>query len=184
MLPESRHVARLLLKNVSPEQWNEAIIDKNILQKRSPATAIRQARLIRKRLELMKPALWKLVAEGNKDVATQALLAAAVKHSCLLGDFLYHVVRERWKTFERHLTNTDWNRFIETCSQAEPQILEWSESTRAKLKQVVFRILAEARYLESTRSLKLQPVAIIPEVKNYLIKNSEDYVLKCMKVAE
>lgn len=182
LLPESRHVAQLLLKNVNSEEWNKAIIRDNILQKRSPATARRQANLIRNRLKLMGPVLWKLVAEGNKEVATQALLAAALKHSCLLGDFMYQTVRERWQTFERRITATDWNRFMEMCTQAEPHIFEWSESTMAKLRQVIFRILAEARYLESTRSLKLLPVSIVPEVRSYLINNSEDYVLRCMDV--
>ena len=36
--------------------------------------------------------LWKLVRDGSGTVATQACLAAAVKHSALLGDFLDLVV--------------------------------------------------------------------------------------------
>ena len=182
MLRESRRIAQLLLNEVSPEEWNEAILQKNILQKRSPATARRQARLIRSRLELMKSDLWKLIAKGDKEMATQALLAAAIKHSCLLGDFMYQIARERWQTFEKYVRTSDWNKFIEICAQSEPHILKWSDSTMAKLRQVIFRILAEARYLESTRSLKLLPVSIVPEVRSYLINNSEDYVLRCMDV--
>jgi len=182
MVPESRHIARLLLMDVNPKEWHKAIFQDNILQKRSPATAERQANLIRSRLKLMKPSLWKLVAEGNKEVATQALLAAAIKHCRLLSDFMDQIVRERWLTFERRLSATDWNRFIEICVQIEPHILEWSESTLAKLRQVAFRILAESGYIDSTRSLKLLPVSIVPEVRSYLIKNSENYVLHCMEI--
>ena len=184
LVPESRHVARLLLMKADHEQWRKAILQDNILQKRSPATAKRQARLIRNRLELMKPSLWSMVAEGNQEVATQALLAAAIKHSRLLGDYMDNILREQWLTFKRRLSSTDWNRFIELCVQVEPCILEWSESTLAKLRQVIFRILAEARYLESTRSLKLLHVSVVPEVKGYLVKYSEDYVLGCMEVTE
>ena len=46
MLPESRRVARLLLTHPATEQWFEALKVDNILQKKSPATARRQARLI------------------------------------------------------------------------------------------------------------------------------------------
>ena len=51
MLPESRRIARLLLTHPTKEQWFEALKLDNILQKKSPATAKRQARLIRNRLD-------------------------------------------------------------------------------------------------------------------------------------
>jgi len=51
MLSESRIVARLLLDGVRGAEWEQAIRINNVLQKSSPATAIRQARLIRLRLE-------------------------------------------------------------------------------------------------------------------------------------
>ena len=50
MLPESRRIARLLLTQPTPEQWDEALKSENLLQKK-PATARRQARLIRKQAE-------------------------------------------------------------------------------------------------------------------------------------
>ena len=49
MLPESRRVAKLLLGHPTKEAWLEALKRDNILQKKSPATARRQARLIRNR---------------------------------------------------------------------------------------------------------------------------------------
>jgi hypothetical protein len=79
-LPESRLIADLLLRRVDAESWRDAIVTKNILRVRNPATAQRLARLIRARLETMEPHLWKLIRDGNADVATHALFAAAVKH--------------------------------------------------------------------------------------------------------
>ena len=163
---------------------DKALFHENILQKQNPATIKRQARLIRQRLQLMKPALWQMIAEGSKEVATQALLASAIKHSLLLGDFMYQVVKEQWITFERQLSPLHWNRFMDMCRQVDPHVLEWSDSTVAKLRQVIFRILAESGYIDNTRSLKLQHVSIVPEVRNYLLANSEDYVIRCMEVTE
>jgi len=87
-LPESRIIADLLLRQVDPEGWTDAIVTKNVLRARNPATARRLTRLIRGRLDTMGPDLWKLVRDGSGKVATHAILAAAVKHSPLLGDFL------------------------------------------------------------------------------------------------
>lgn len=182
LVAESRGIAELLLKGEDPDSWREAVVTNNILQKRNPETARRQARLIKKRLLLMKPALWEMIVNAHADLATQAVMAAAIKHSRLLGDFMNNVIREHWRTFQKYISVSDWHHFMEICAQADPGVDNWSDSTRAKLKQVVFRILAEAGYIENTRSLVLQPVSIEPELKNYLKSNAEDYVLNCMSV--
>jgi hypothetical protein len=181
LVPESREIATLLLQGASEEEWYQAIIVHNVLQKRSPASAKRQASLIRKRLDLMTPEHWALVKDGNAEVSNQALLAAADKHSCLLGDFMSNVCRQHWLTFNRTLSDKDWREFLETCSQVDLAVGEWTATTTSKLRQVVFRILAEAGYVDSTRKLNLQPVSIVPEVRAYLTNHSEDYILQCME---
>lgn len=182
LLRESREIAKLLLENADNEQWHRAIVVDNILQKRSPASAKRMAKLIRNRLELMKPDLWKLVLEGNNEVASQALLAAAIKHSRLLGDFMQQVIPEHLKAFDKELSLKDWDNFLAECERRDSEPATWSESTRRKLGQVIFRILAEAKYIDNTRSLNLTPVKIVSDVKRYLAENNEDYILKSMEV--
>jgi hypothetical protein len=181
LIPESRKIATLLLRGASEAEWHQAIIIRNILQKRSPASAKRQAVLIKKRLGLMTPEHWALVKDGNAEVTTQALLAAAVKHSRLLGDFMNNVCRQHWLIFNRMISDKDWREFLETCFQVDPTVGEWTATTTAKLKQVVYRILAEAGYVDSTRKLNLQPVSIVPEVREYLTNHSEGYILQCLE---
>lgn len=183
MLRESRKVAKLLLEGADEETWHQAIHVENILQKKVPATARRMIRLIRNRLESMSPDLWKLIVNGPAEAALQALLAAAIRHSRLLGDFLNDVVKEKYRVFDRQLTVQDWKKFLYTCELRDSVVTEWSEKTKAKLGQVIFRILAEAKYLDSTRSLKLTPVSLTPEIRRYLVKHEEKYILKCMDVA-
>ena len=110
-LPESRLIADLQLRQVDAEGWKDAIITKNVLQARNPATASRLTRLIRGRLETMGPELWKLVRDGKGTVAAHAVLAAAVKRSPLLGDFLEIVVAEQYR-----LINTDRTQWRVTVS--------------------------------------------------------------------
>lgn len=184
LIQETRKIAALLLKDVDEKAWKKAIEADNILQKRSPASAIRQARLIKNRLTLMAPELWRLIKEGNSDIAVQAILAASIKHSRLLGDFMDKTLREQWRTFNYKISAKDWNDYLETCVQIDQKVSKWKDSTISKLRQVVFRILAEAKYIDSTRTLKLLPVSVVPELRHYLTKNSEDYVLKCMEVTQ
>ena len=57
-------------------------------------------------------------------------------------------------------------------------------ASRKKMGQVVFRILAEAGYLTSTRSLKLQPVIIRAELKQLLIDKYQHRLLACMELTQ
>jgi len=168
---ESRIVAGLLLRKVNADGWEKAIIEDNVLQTRSKATAIRIGRLIR------------LVRDGTGTVATHAVLAAAVKHSPLLGDFLDLVVREQYRLFNTALSNKLWGDYLDDCRGRDPDMPIWNESTRKRLRSSVFQILAQAGYIENTRSKRLQTVHIASQVLQYLEKHNEHYVLRCIKVS-
>jgi hypothetical protein len=182
-VPESRVVARLLLNGVDDKGWKEAIVKENVLQARKAATAIRLARLIRKRLETMDADLWRLVRDGNSIVSTHAVLAATIKHSPLLGDFLDLVVREKFRQFSPKLSKAIWEDFLSDCRGRDTNMPLWNESTRRRLSSSVFQILAQAGFLENTKSLRLQPVHVAQPVLRYLQDHNEEYVLRCIQVS-
>lgn len=182
-LPESRLIADLLLRGVDAEGWKDAILLRNVLQARRPETALRLTRLIRTRLETMGPGLWSLVRDGRGDVATHAVLAATVKDSHLLGDFLTTVVSEQYRKFSTELSPRLFTEYLDGCRGRDPLMPQWNESTRRRLRSSVFQILAQAGYIESTRSLRLQRVHIADQVLHYLKAHNEAYVLRCIQVA-
>jgi len=182
-LPESRIIADLLLRDVDAAGWKGAINERNLLQARSPATASRLTKLIRSRLTTMEPELWKLVRDANSTIATHAVLATAIKHSPLLGDFLSLVVREQFRLFAPKLTKAMWDNYLADCRGRDPNMPQWNESTRRRLRSSVFQTLSQAGFLADTKSLKLQPVHIAPQVLRYLQKHNEEYVLRCIQVS-
>jgi len=184
MATESRRLATLLLSDPDEATWLQAIEIENILQKKTPATARRQARLIRKRLATLDAEAWKKIAERENEVVIQLLSAAAVKHSQLLGDFMRKVYADRQRRLEPALAPSDWQDFLAECAHHDPAVAAWSESTRAKLFQVIVRILVEAKYLENTRSMKLTPQSLHPDVRRYLSTHDETYVLDCLERAK
>ncbi len=182
-VPESRIIADLLLRGVAPEEWHETLYKQNALQARNPETARRLGRLIRQRLELMSGDLWRLVRDGSKTVATHACLAAAIKHSALLGDFLDLVLREQYRLFASKLSPTLWEDYLNDCRGRDPAMPLWNDSTRRRLRSTVYQTLAQSGFLEGTRTLRLQPVHIAPEVLGYLQNHREEYVLRCIQVS-
>jgi len=181
---ESRRIASLMLSDPDEAAWRHAIEVDNILQKKTPATARRQSTLIRKRLLTLDAEAWQHIVSRETEVAVQLLLAAAVKHSHLLGDFMRNVFASRQRRLEAALSFTDWHDFLVECAHHDPAVSSWAESTRAKLFEVIVRILVEAKYLESSRTMKLTPQSLHPDVKRYLKAHDETYVLDCLERAQ
>ena len=159
----------------------QAVGEDNLLQKRSPASTVRQARLIRNRLILLDQKFWLLVRDGTHDAASQVLFCATIKHSRLLGDFLASTIRMKIHTFKKTLTLKDWDHFFEECKHVDPLVGEWSESTTKKIRQVIMRILAEAKVIDSTRSMNFLPFHLLPEIKVLLVSNDEKYILQALE---
>ena len=182
MLAESRRIAELMLTHPSDAEWSHALKIENILQKNTPATAFRQANLIRKRLVTLDEEGWKLIAQGDMEVSTQILLAAAIKHSYLLGDFLRDVYARQVSRMELVLNAHLWDGFWVECVHRDGEIEQWSASTRKKLFEVIIRILVEAKYLDSSRNKNLTPPILHPTVISFLKRHGELDILAAMKV--
>ena len=168
MVPESRIIADLLLRGIDPPGWKQAIEVDNLLAKRSPTTASTKATLIRGRLRTLTPALWRLIRDGSKPVATHAVLAATVNYSPLLGDFLELVLRPLVRRFEPNLKPQHWDRYLEDCRTRDPDMPAWSAATLETLRTRAFGMLAEAGYLSDARQRRLQPLRLAPEVAQAL----------------
>lgn len=154
----------MLLRGVDEDGWKQATVKENALKARNPETARRLARLIRQRLETMSPELWRLVRDGTVVVATHAVLAAAIKQSCLLGDFLDLAVKDQYRLFAKVLTKRLWFDFLEDCRGRDPQMPQWHESTVLRLGSSIFQILAQAGFINGTRSMLLQRPHITDDV--------------------
>ena len=182
MLPESRRVAELLLRSPTDAEWEQAVKVENILQKGTPSTAVRQARLIRFRLAPMGEAAWRMVSDGDQEVASQTLFAAALLHSELLRDFVRSVLVGHHRRLELQVQPREWDGFLADCAARDPAVESWTATTRAKLLQVILRILVEAKYLESSRTLRLRLPAVHPQVRGLLRALGHDELIKTMEL--
>jgi hypothetical protein len=73
--------------------------------------------------------------------------------------------------------------YLDGCRERDPLMPAWTEETRRRVRSSVFQMLAQAGYIENTRSLKLQIVHLAEPVVRCLKANHEDYVLRCLEVA-
>jgi len=167
LVPESRRIAELMLSEPSAEAWEAAIVRDNILQKK-PATAKRQANLIRKRLLTLDSRGLKLIAESDVELCVQLLMAAAIRHSQLMADFMRDVYAADLRQLERHLSRRQWDNFLSDCAHRDDVVSTWADSTKLKLFEVIARILTEAKFLDSTQYMQMTPPMLHPRLQTYL----------------
>jgi hypothetical protein len=180
MVRESRVIADLLLRNATADEWQQKIQIDNVLQKRSPATAKRNAQAIRKRLELLEPEFWRAIRDGDDELATQVAFVAVLERNLLLVEFIEQVVKDMYAVQAEKIELYHWMDFLEDCGNKDQKIFDWQESTKKKMAQVIYRMLAEAGYLESTKKRKLQTVIVRPEIKSMLENTFKQRLMACM----
>ncbi|KXS54415.1 MAG: hypothetical protein AWU57_1197 [Marinobacter sp. T13-3] len=183
LVREARVIAGLLLSKTDDAEWKRVIHTENRLQKRSPATAKRQASALRKRLERLDEPFWRALRDGDDELATQVAFVAALERNLLLVEFVETVLKDAFILRAEKLAQYQWMDFLEDRAHRDPTIAGWTESSKKKMGQVVFRILAEVGLLQSTRSLRLQNILVRPEV-NVLLEDSRRYRIKaCLNVS-
>lgn len=167
LIPESRRIAELMLRQPNAEAWDAAIVRDNILQK-SPATAKRQSNLIRKRLQTLDVQGLQLIVQSDAELSGQLLMAAALRHSQLMADFMRDVYATDLRQLERSLSHRQWDTFLTECAHRDDAVNTWATSTRLKLFEVIVRILVEAKFLDSTKNMHLTPPMLHPRLHSYL----------------
>lgn len=181
MVRESRIVAELLLAGVDDATWKAVILDENRLQKARPATARRMAQAIRKRLERLEPPFWRALYDGDDQLATQVAFCAALSRNLLLLEFLETVMADAFVTQVERLEPYQWDDFLADRTFRDPAISGWTDSSRRKMGQVAFRMFSEVGLMESSRSRRLRPLMLRPEVVNLLEKHHLSRLLDCLK---
>jgi hypothetical protein len=181
MLLESKRIAALLLTKPDPKAWKHAIEVENILQKNTIGTAIRQSKLIQKRLEKLDAMAWKLITKSDSETINQFLFAAAIKQNKLLGDFMGNVYVSTQKKLEPAITQANWEDFLIECSHHDESVAGWNENTKRKILNGIARILIEAKYLIDRKTMKISPRSLHPVVRKYLHDRNEKFVFDCME---
>lgn len=170
LVAESRVVAETLLQSLSDAEWNHLFIEENILKKKSPHTAIRYARAIRRRLEPLGEAFINDVIHAPDSYYKQLIMLALMIHTPVLPDFMQNVVAETKRVYRPNLEPDAWETFILDRSRTLPGLNDLSESTLKKSGTNIIRTLVDADYLNNNKERRLQPVYVLPETRDWLKK--------------
>lgn len=182
MLREGQLVADLMLSKPSVDEWKEQIVNQNILQKNSDASAKRNGSTLKKRLNTASDELKSIIAYGGSDVARQGMFACVLINSPILSDFMKDVVIDAKRIYRQTIDQNDWDYFWEERCRIHSEFAELTESTTYKIKQVVFKLLADAEYIDSSSRKNLQNVYVSEVVKTCLVNMDREDIIESMEL--
>ena len=175
---EMRVVAGLVMQGKSREDILAKIFAENLFQMPTERTIKKLTNACFRRLDALdSPELVSYLADSSAEVAKQINLYAIMCENRIAYDFMTEVIGEKYRLQELDFSAKDVNVFFMELAEKVPAVDSWSESTIKKLKQVLVRFLVECEYLENTRSDKLLPVYLYPELEAVIRENGDTSAL-------
>ena len=172
---ESLIVAQLMEELGDREAVRRRVMDDNLLQIRTPSASQRIFREIAERLERLTPAELTLVRTGTHQEQAHLLWLAVCKRYLFIRDFAVEVVREKFVRFDFALSYDAYDVFFSNKAEWHPEVDRVTESTRKKLRQVVFKMMREADLL--TADNRILPAMLSPRAIDVIAADSPAYLM-------
>ena len=151
---DSVTIAKLYLELRSWNEVKDKAIANNVLQSRAVSTLKRISYEVISRLStLTSEELILLVNSSHKDQA-YLIWMAVCRHHKFIADFAIEVLRERFITFKPDLQYSDFDVFFNRKCDWHSELDGLSISTKKKLRQVLFKMLREADFLDGKNNIQ------------------------------
>ncbi|MBC8421195.1 MAG: DUF1819 family protein [Desulfobacterales bacterium] len=133
----------------------ERMLSDNLLQSRTRSSAIRINREICLRLATLTEKQLRLLESGLAQEQRYLLWIAVCKRYSLICEFMEEVVRDKFLRMDLQISPTDYDIFFAEKAETHSELDRLSASTRAKLRQVLFKIMREAEVISKDNMILL-----------------------------
>ena len=125
------------------------------LNKDKSKTSKREFAEIKIRLSTLSKGELDLIADS--EISTQKLLSyiACCRAYGYLRDFVMEVMLEKVSLYDHQITELDYNAFFNKKCIDHDELEDLADTTKAKIKQVVFKILQQAGLIDGIKSKKI-----------------------------
>ena len=169
LLRESVQVGALFRDLGDWDAVRAQVLQDNLLQTRKASSAKRWGREVVLRLQQLGRQELDLLGSAGVQDQVNLVWIAICRRFAFIADFMAEVVRERYLALRNDLGYPDFDAFLEAKSGQHPELAEISPSTKAKLRQILFRMLREAHLLSKDNQI-LTPT-LSPELATLLLAN-------------
>ena len=162
----------------STKDWDEVrarALSSNLLQARTESTGKRTCREAIARLRTLGADELTFFSETVHQDQAHLLWIAVCRLYRFIADFAVEVVRERFVSMKLDLSFEEFDAFYNRKSEWHDELDKASASTRAKLRQVSFRMLREAGLLSKDNTINT--VLLSPGFIDLIRRNNPDEFL-------
>ncbi len=178
MFYEMRTTAKLLMEGLSDKEIISRIVAENLFQYPTERQIRSQTLACLKRLHgLNDDSLVEAIATQPSDTAKQVCLYAMMKYNRLVWDFMVTVIGEKYRNRDMSFSRRDLNVYFIRLQEQIDTVAAWSDSTVARAKLVLLRVLVENEYLDSKDADHLNPVWLDRQLENAIRASHNEAVL-------
>ena len=175
---ETRITARLMSEGFDDDQVADKIVEENLFQYPTERSIRQMAKTCINRMKALgDDDLISAVASQSSETAKQVCMYAMMKQYRLVWDFMITVIGEKYRMQDFSFSQMDVNVFFMQLQEQDDYVAGWSESTVKKIRQILFRVLAENEYLDDIKADHINPVWLNPVLENAIRSNNDDRAL-------
>jgi len=175
LFKESVIISSLYLETLDWNKTKEQAISSNLLQTRTTSSSKRISAETIGRLKCLKEGELSLLSSGNYQEQIEIVWLSICRYYPFIKDFSIEVIREKISIFSTKLSHEDFDVFFNSKLQWHEELENIAETTRLKLRQVLFKMLVEANFLNKDFSILVSIIS--PKVVNLLYDTAADDLL-------
>ncbi|NCD41793.1 MAG: DUF1819 family protein [Bacteroidia bacterium] len=147
---------------VANAQRSNEDIDREEFGMGKSTTGKRKLADINKRLKNITLAQRNLLIDGDLILKRQIAFLAVCKTHLFIRDFIVEVVREKYLLFDYQITDGDYLSFFRQKAELHEHVNNLTDKTKAKIRQVLFKILEQAGLIDDVNNRNIQPQFMDP----------------------
>lgn len=157
---ETKTIAKFLLNGEDREQLRKRNIEENLIKHKTTKSIVRVNSPIFKRLDVMDKTMLEEFVYSDIENSKYILLYTIMKTDRLVREFVFEVYKEKLMMRKEYIEKFEIDNWYEEKSILSTTLKERSESTIAKLKQVIMKIMQDSGLVikEKTRFKVVRPL--------------------------
>lgn len=176
---ETKIMAKMILEGENVENLKKRNIKENLMQHKATGSLSRVNGPVFRRISVLDEKLLQEFIKPDLDTSKFILLYAIMKTDKLVFDFVNEVYKEKLILKKEYVYKYEFDKFYEEKILFSEKLKNASDSSKNKIKQVIFKILVDAGLLKKEKD-KFKVVR--PLLKQWFIdfleaKGDKEYVL-------
>ena len=172
---ESNLILKKYLENKDWRETEKYSIENNILQTNTLSSEKRIFREISLRLKSLSQQEQEFFIRSNYLDQSILIWIAICRTYKFIGDFSSMIITEKFNSYQSEINYNDFNYFYEQQKVFHEELNSLKDSTRKKLRQVIFKIMKDLNIISKTK--EITPLLPSKEIKEISINTTNDMQL-------